>query len=282
MDDAQRRTPALPGGTRYVATRHGRIAYSDTDPEGTSPGTPLLFVHGNSSSRKVFHAQLADDFGPRRLLALDLPGHGESDDATDPAAAYTQRGYAATITEFLGTLGVDRAVVVGWSLGGHIGLELIPLFPGLAGLVVTGTPPVNRETLADGFLPALGHAGAEHITPAQAAEFAGQISVTPPPAWVVDDVTRTDGRARRLMFESFAAGRDSDQKELVAVSPVPLAVIDGRDDPFINHAYVASLPYAALWRGAPTLLEGSRHASFLEAPAAYDDLLRAFLTDHGL
>ncbi|MFK0115268.1 alpha/beta fold hydrolase [Streptomyces sp. NPDC090994] len=280
--EAEHEPPRLPGATRYAGTRYGRIAYTDTDPSGSAAAPPLLFVHGNSSSRKVFHAQLADDFGGRRLLALDLPGHGESDDATDPGAAYTQRGYAAAIVEFLGTLGIDRAVVVGWSLGGHIGLELIPLFPGLAGLVVTGTPPVNRDTLMEGFRPGLAYAGAEDLTPAQAAEFAGQIAFSPPPAWVVDDVVRTDGRARRLMFESFSAGRDSDQKALVEKSPVPLAIIDGRDDPFVDHGYVASLPYAALWRGTPTVLEGRRHAAFLEDPVRYDDLLRAFLRDHGL
>lgn len=280
--EAEHEPPPLPGATRYVETRYGRIACTDTDPEGSSAAPPLLFVHGNSASRKVFHAQLADDFGTRRLLALDLPGHGESDDATDPEAAYTQRGYAAAIVEFLGALGVDRAVVVGWSLGGHIGLELIPLFPGLAGLVLTGTPPVNPDTLTEGFRPGLSYAGAEELTAAQAAQFAAEITVSPPPAWVVDDVVRTDGRSRRLMFESFVAGRDSDQKALVQESPVPLAIIDGRDDPFVEHAYVASLPYAALWRGTPTVLEDRRHAAFLEDPAQYDDLLRAFLRDQGL
>ncbi|WP_329239147.1 alpha/beta hydrolase [Actinoallomurus sp. NBC_01490] len=272
----------LPGPTRYAETRYGRVAYTDTDPGGSLSVPPLLFVHGNSASRKVFHAQLADDFGPRRLLALDLLGHGESDDATDPGRAYTQRGYAATIAEFLGLLGVERAVVVGWSLGGHIGLELIPRFPGLAGLVVTGTPPVNKDTLMEGFQPTVGYAGAEDIAAGQAAEFAEQITVSPPPGWVVEDVRRTDGRARRIMFASFSGGQDSDQKALVARSPVPLAIIDGRDDPFINHDYVASLPYAALWRGAPTVLEGRGHAAFLEDPSRYDQLVRAFLHDHRL
>ncbi|GLY85156.1 alpha/beta fold hydrolase [Actinoallomurus iriomotensis] len=278
----ERESCSLPGATRYVETRFGRVAYTDTDPGRSFAEAPLLFVHGNSSSRKVFHAQLADDFGPRRLLALDLLGHGDSDDATDPERAYTQRGYAATITEFLHALGVERVVVVGWSLGGHIGLELVPRFSGLAGLVVTGTPPVNKDTLTVGFQPAVSYAGVEHITGDQAAEFAGQITVSPPPEWAVEDVRRTDGRARRIMFASFSAGHDSDQKALVAQSPLPLAIIDGRDDPFIGHDYIASLTYAALWRGTPTVLEGRRHAAFLEDPSRYDELLRAFLHDNRL
>jgi pimeloyl-ACP methyl ester carboxylesterase len=273
---------SIPGATRYVETRFGRVAYTDTDPDRSFSAPPLLFVHGNSSSRKVFHAQLADDFGSRRLLALDLLGHGESDNATDPERAYTQRGYATTVTEFLDVLGVERAVVVGWSLGGHVGLELIPQFSGLAGLVVTGTPPVNKDTLTEGFLPAVGYAGVEDIAADQAVEFAEQITVSPPPRWAVEDVRRTDGRARRIMFKSFTEGHDSDQKALVAQSPIPLAIIDGHDDPFINHDYVASLSYAALWHGAPTVLEGRRHATFLEDSSHYDELIRAFLHDNQL
>ncbi|MFB9834130.1 alpha/beta fold hydrolase [Actinoallomurus acaciae] len=273
---------SFPNATRYVETRFGRVAYTDTDPDGSFSAPPLVFVHGNSASRKVFHAQLADDFGPRRLLALDLLGHGESDNATNPERAYTQRGYAATIVEFFDALGIERAVVVGWSLGGHVGLELIPRFPGLAGLIVTGTPPVNNNTLAEGFLPAVGYAGAENITGDQVAEFAEQITVSPPPKWAIEDVRRTDGQARRIMFTSFVAGHDSDQKALVERSPVPLAIIDGREDPFINHDYVASLPYAALWRGTPTVLEGRGHAAFLEDSSHYDELIRAFLHDNHL
>ncbi|WP_229821371.1 MULTISPECIES: alpha/beta fold hydrolase [Streptomyces] len=93
---------------------------------------------------------------------------------------------------------------------------------------------------------------------------------------------RTDGRARRIMSESFAGGHEPDQKALVARSTVPLAIIDGRDDPFVNHQYVAAVPYAALWRGAPTVLDGRRHAAFLEDPAGYGELVRAFLGENRL
>jgi pimeloyl-ACP methyl ester carboxylesterase len=45
------------------------------------------------------------------------------------------------MAEFLALIGVDRAVVFGWSLGGHIGLEMVSRFPGMLGLMITGTPP---------------------------------------------------------------------------------------------------------------------------------------------
>ncbi|WP_331773041.1 alpha/beta hydrolase (plasmid) [Embleya sp. NBC_00888] len=277
-------SPAAPSDTRFVRTQFGRIAYTDSDPDAELTGAPLVFVHGNSASRAVFRAQLDDDFGPRRLLALDLLGHGESDNATDPEQAYTHRGYAATIVEVLTALGIKRAVVVGWSLGGYIGLELIPRFPGLAGLIMTGTPPVGKDTLGDGFLPTadLRYAGVEDITLAEAADYADQVTTPPAPEGVLSDILRTDGRARRVMFASVWAGHDLDKRALVATSSVPLAIIDGREDPFVNRTYVDSLTYAALWRSTPVVMDGCRHAPFLDNPAQYNELIREFLHDNKL
>ena len=49
----------------------------------------------------------------------------------------------------------------GWSLGGHVGIEMMHLFPGLLGLMITGAPPVSRNNMAEGFHapPAMGAAG---------------------------------------------------------------------------------------------------------------------------
>jgi pimeloyl-ACP methyl ester carboxylesterase len=58
---------------------------------------------------------------------------------------------ADAAVELLGKLGVTEAIVFGWSLGGHIGIEMVPRFSGMRGLMVTGTPPVGRNNMAQGF-----------------------------------------------------------------------------------------------------------------------------------
>jgi pimeloyl-ACP methyl ester carboxylesterase len=46
-----------------------------------------VLIHGNSSSSRAFSRQLDGPMGKRfRLVAVDLPGHGASDDAKDPGA----------------------------------------------------------------------------------------------------------------------------------------------------------------------------------------------------
>ncbi len=93
----------------------------------------------------------------------------------------------------------------------------------------------------------------------------------------LDAAIRTDGRARKIMFDAFGAGRESDQKALVATASVPLAVIDGAEDPFVNTSYVASLTFANLWEGTYHVIPGVGHAAFWEAPEVYNPLLQRFL-----
>jgi pimeloyl-ACP methyl ester carboxylesterase len=64
-------------------------------------------------------------------------------------------GLAEMTMEVLQALGVDRAVVYGWSLGGHIALELVPRFPGLVGLMLTATPACHPtpESLFGAYRP---------------------------------------------------------------------------------------------------------------------------------
>ena len=110
-----------------IPTSHGVLAV-----EGSGPGgIPVLLIHGNSFCRSVFSNQTQGQVAKNhRFIAFDLPGHGESSNATDPARSYTRPGLADVAVELLAILGVTEAIVFGWSLGGHIGIEMIPRFPG--------------------------------------------------------------------------------------------------------------------------------------------------------
>lgn len=77
-----------------------------------------------------------------RCLALDLPGHGGSASGRNPDA-YRLPGYASLLAGLVTELDADDAVLVGWSLGGHIALEAAERLPEAAGFVLFGTPPVG-------------------------------------------------------------------------------------------------------------------------------------------
>jgi pimeloyl-ACP methyl ester carboxylesterase len=262
----------------HIATSHGLLAVE----ESGGHGLPLLLIHGNSFCRGVFRHQMQSGLADvRRLIAFDLPGHGESSDAPDPVRSYTRPGLADAAIELLGRLAVTDAVVFGWSLGGHIGIEMIPRFPGMRGLMITGTPPVGRHDFAQGFRgsPHAGAASRQDLSDTDIDAFVEAIFGSSAEPFLRDAVARADGRFRKRLFEAARAGEGVDQRQVVETSPVPLAVVNGGADRIINLDYVDGVAYANLWEGRCHRLDGLGHAPFWEAPAQFDPVLDGFLRD---
>jgi pimeloyl-ACP methyl ester carboxylesterase len=260
-----------------ITTAHGTLAV-----EEAGAGTfPVVLIHGNSCCRAIFRHQmrhLADDY---RLITFDLPGHGESSNAPDPKRSYTMSGYADAAVGLLDQIGVTEAAVFGWSLGGHIGIEMIPRFPGLRGLMISGTPPVGLADVADGFTPSphLHLAGQDQLTDEEIDHLVEISTGGPYERFMRDAVARTDGRARKLMFEAFGGGKGIDQRRTVGTSAVPLAVVNGADDPLVDLDYVDGVTYANLWEGTCVRLPGLQHAPAWEAPDVFNPILEQFLRD---
>jgi len=262
-----------------VATSHARISVTDTG----GPGAVVLLIHGNSACKEIFAHQFESRLTQRyRLVAFDLPGHGASSDATDPQRTYSIPGYADVALEVLEHLAVDHFAVLGWSLGGHVGIELLARDVDAAGLAITGTPPIghNAADFAAGFRPQqhMDLTGKEHFSEADIHAYAHETVASPAP-FLEASVRRTDGRARRLMMEAAMAARGADQREVVSTSPVPIAVITGAEEPFISNDYLLSFPYHNLWDRKVHVIPQTGHAPFWERPQAFNPLFERFLTD---
>mgnify|MGYP005645144813 FL=1 len=266
-----------------IASKHGDIAIQMAGETGPA----LLFVHGNSASKEVWHKQFTSGLAANhRLIAMDLAGHGASEDAPDPKASYCMAGYADAAIAVLNGLGIERAVIVGWSLGGHVAIEMMPHFSGIAGIVLTGTPPIHRASMDDisaGFhmneTTAL--AGQELWNAEEAGRFSGTALEPGAPVadWVLKGALRTDGRAPRMMFAAFVAGEGGDQAEILAQTSVPTAVINGAAEQFVNNEFIGAATYGNLWRGQVHLMDGLGHAPFWQAPEEYNAMLESFAAE---
>src|SRR4029453_8766589 len=84
-------------------------------------GPPVVLLHGLGATNSSMLPTLADLSDDHRVLAPDLPGFGES---SKPFRAYHPGYYAAWLHEFLDVAGVERAVLVGNSMGGRVAIEM--------------------------------------------------------------------------------------------------------------------------------------------------------------
>ncbi|MDP2311811.1 MAG: alpha/beta hydrolase [Pseudomonadota bacterium] len=102
---------------QHVTVMGTDVAYVDSG----GSGPPLVFVHGLSSSVGFWEYQIPAFAHTNRVLALDLPGYGSS---ARPDAPCTPPWYASVVAAWLDAVGVDRATIVGHSMGGQIAIHL--------------------------------------------------------------------------------------------------------------------------------------------------------------
>ncbi|MFC4500995.1 MULTISPECIES: alpha/beta fold hydrolase [Streptomyces] len=91
------------------------LAYDDEGPRDGG-AVPLVFVHGWTANRRRWDHQIAHFSGRRRVIRLDLRGHGES----GGAGVRTVEELAKDLLAVLDQLKIERCVLVGHSMGGMI------------------------------------------------------------------------------------------------------------------------------------------------------------------
>jgi len=209
-------------------------------------------------------------------VALDLPGHGQSD-VTLPAAP-TVEGLAAFVAAFLDRLEVGRAHLAGHSLGAAVAAQLALDAPDrVASLTLIAPagfgPDVNMDYI-DGFVRA---AGKKDLKPVLAQLFADESLVT---RSLVDGVLRykrLDGVGdllAALAAAVFPDGRQAAQPGLrLDPAAVPVTVVWGSDDRVIPVAHADAVPDGA----AVVVLEKAGHMVQMERAGEVNELLVAQL-----
>jgi len=253
-----------------IETTHGKISVQHSDTNGPA----VMFIHGNSSCKEVFHHQVEKFANEYRLILLDLPGHGASENAINPSKTYTQSAYADVALEVLGNLGVEEVCVMGWSLGGHIGIEMIAKSSIVRSLAITGTPPCGpgNDAVNAAFtpLPHMSFTSKEVFSQADSEAYAHYtLGVNAPKDdHLIEAVKRTDGKARHIMWNDWTIGNNGvDQMATIKTWARPIAVIQGGEEPFFDNGYISNLDIGNLWGNKIHLIDETGHAPFWETLA---------------
>lgn len=273
------------GSVRFVTLRGARYAV-----RSAGYGQPLLLLHGFTGSSRTWQPIVSPLLatGAWQLVAPDLLGHGSTDAPSDPAR-YAATEQAADVLALLDALGLDRAVVLGYSMGGRLALHLATTTPQRCrALVLESTSP----GLADPTERATRQATDERL--ALAIEERGL-------AWFVayweqqplfasqqrlPHAIRERHRAERLAqrphglansLRGFGAGVMPSLWDALPRLDLPVLVITGALDErylTIGRAMVRRLPHAAL-----AVVPAAGHTVHLEQPAAFTAILLDFLAN---
>jgi pimeloyl-ACP methyl ester carboxylesterase len=127
-----------------------RMHYAE---RGITAGEPVIMLHGTSDSWFSFSRIMPLLPTKYRVFALDLRGHGESD---QPEGGYAMRDLAADVVAFMDARGINRATIVGHSMGSVIAQQLAVVAPDrVSALVLIGAgtgfrhmPEFREEVLA--------------------------------------------------------------------------------------------------------------------------------------
>ena len=127
----------------------------------TGSGPAVLLLHGIGDSSDTWRRIIPDLAADHTVIAPDLLGHGRSD---RPRADYSIAAYACGMRDLLSVLDIERATIVGHSLGGGVAMQFAYQFPERCDrLVLVASGGVGRQT--NPFLQLLATPGMESVLP---------------------------------------------------------------------------------------------------------------------
>jgi len=132
LDDA-RREPAREAG-KFVGTPDGTV-----HAVVRGSGSDVVLLHGVTDNAHTWRGVQEALLGRARTHAVDLPGHGLSDIPSAPLDALEM---ANRVVGYMDCEGIERAVVVGWSLGGAVAVALAARHPDRVKSLVLESPAV--------------------------------------------------------------------------------------------------------------------------------------------
>ena len=230
-------------------------------------GPAVLVTHGFGASSHMFEATSASLAATHRVITWDLRGHGRSDYPTDENE-YSVPLAVGDMLAILDAADVDRAVLMGHSLGGYLSLDLQRTHPDrVSALVLIGTGPgYRRDDARDGW---------NKMAEAFAVDLETKgLDGLPSSEEIRPDVHRSADGLVRAARGILRQHDDLVLANLPAISVPVLVVIGERDKPFLaGSQYMAGkIPGAAI-----TVITGARHAPMITHRDAFDAHIASFL-----
>ncbi|PCK88110.1 alpha/beta hydrolase [Rhizobium sophoriradicis] len=239
-------------------------------------GEPLVLIHGVGMRLEAWAPQIAFLSAGHRVIAVDMPGHGES--AKLPAGSRLEE-FVAWFGRFLDEMAIDRVNVAGHSMGALVS----------GGAAATFGERISRVAYLNGVYRRDQQAKAAVLARAAAIPVTGVDKEGPLARWFGDDadsvvareLTRkwlslVDPEGYAVAYAAFAGG-DETYADCWKDVAGPALFLTGSDDP--NSTPLMAEQMAALApKGWVRIVEGHRHMVNLTAPDIVNSLLAEWLS----
>jgi pimeloyl-ACP methyl ester carboxylesterase len=259
-----------------VAVDELRVGY-----ERLGRGRPVVLVHGYvGDGRSTWRSQLEALSGDFMLVAWDAPGAGAS---SDPPEHLGMAGYADCLERFIAALGLDRPHVVGLSFGGALALELHRRYPTVSATLTLvsayagwggSLSPARAEQRLEQALALADLPPRELVNTLLPTMFA-----TEPSRAVVEEFVASLLATHPVGLRAMARASAEDLRDALPAVDVPTLLVCGDKDVRAPLSVAREL-HASIAGSELVTLEGVGHVCNLEAPEAFNDVLRSFLLQH--
>jgi non-heme chloroperoxidase len=245
---------------------------------GKADGPPILFIHGWSQSHlcwsKQYGSVLAGDF---RLIAYDLRGHGMSEAPPEPEHYTDGALWADDVAAIIDHLGLDKAVLVGWSYGGFIICDYVRKYGEDrigASVFVAGAVTLSEEALdtliGPGFIHHAPGATADDL-PTNIHALRSFVRAWPVKPYLPDEVEMLlcSSMVVPAHIRANLVAREINNDDVLRSLRTPLLVSHGRADtivlPTMAEHVLATCPVAE-----PSWYENVGHTPHLERPVRFN------------
>lgn len=255
------------------------IKIGDTIVEVSGAGTPLVFVHGFTTTAEFWREQVEAFSSRHQMVRINLPGHGRSPRPED--RRYTIDAFVNDVLSVYRTLAIESAVLVGLSMGGTVAQSFALSYPErVRALVLVGATPhgLGADVNVDNVLKAIDELGVVSASQRVIERSFGSAASPELIEFARKEVAQTPAFVAREAIKSLNA---SDSRSRLGEIHVPTLVVVGDEDiitpPSESRALAAGIPNSEL-----AIISEAGHFPMLERPDRFNPLLGEFLMKQGI
>jgi 2-succinyl-6-hydroxy-2,4-cyclohexadiene-1-carboxylate synthase len=258
---------------------------------GEGTGIPVLMVHGFTGTAEGWGEGILEGLAhQRQVLAVDLPGHGESSGDRDPER-FTMDRVVADLVAVLDDRGIEKADWVGYSMGGRISVAAAVTHPErIHRLVLESASPglraedarARRRRQDDLLARRIEAQGIEAFVDYWMAQPLFSTQLRLPPAVLGDSRRRrlrNDPTALAHVLRGMGTGSQPSYWDRLAGVAIPTLLLTGELD--ARYTRIASEMAALLQKARHVIVPDAGHTIHLELPRAWLRVVSTYFEEEG-